>query len=46
LNLDEVRIENLRLGDTSVDFLIRRVGSGVTVEVLRNHGDVEFLQSV
>jgi hypothetical protein len=46
LNLDEVRIENLRLGDASADFLIRRDASGVAVEVLRKRGDIEILQSV
>jgi hypothetical protein len=46
LNLDEVRIENLRLGDVSADFLIRRHGSGVDVEVLRKRGDIEILKSV
>ncbi|HEY6288446.1 MAG TPA: amylo-alpha-1,6-glucosidase, partial [Nitrospiraceae bacterium] len=45
-NLDEVRIENLRLGDASADFLIRRDGSGVTVEVLRKRGDIGILKSV
>jgi len=46
LNLDEVRIENLRLGDASTDFLIRRDGSGVAVEVLRKGGDIEILKSL
>jgi hypothetical protein len=46
LNLDEVRIENLRLGDASADFLIHRDGSGVAVEVLRKRGDIEILKSV
>ena len=41
LNLDEVRIDNLRLGDASVDCLIRKDASGATVEVLRKHGDIE-----
>jgi glycogen debranching enzyme len=46
LNLDEVRIENLRLGDASADFLIRRDGSGAAVEVLDKRGDIEILKSV
>src|ERR1035437_2087030 len=46
LNLDEVRIDNLRLGDASADLLIRRDGSGVAVEVLRKRGDIEILKSV
>jgi glycogen debranching enzyme len=46
LNLDEVRIENLRFGDASADFLIRRGISGVAVEVLRKRGDIEILKSL
>jgi glycogen debranching enzyme len=46
LNLDEVRIENLRLGDASADFLIRRDRSDVAVEVLSKRGDIEILESV
>jgi glycogen debranching enzyme len=46
LNLDEVRIENLRIGDASADFLIRRHGAGVAVEVLRKRGDIQILESV
>jgi glycogen debranching enzyme len=45
LNLDEVHIENLRLGDASADLLIRREGSGVAVELLRKRGDIEVLKS-
>ena len=45
LNLDEVRIENLRLGDASADFLIRRDGSGAAVEVLRKRGDIEIISA-
>ena len=45
LNLDEVRIDNLRLGDASADFLIRRNGSGATVEVLRKDGDIENISA-
>jgi glycogen debranching enzyme len=45
-NLEEVRIENLRLGDASADFLIRRDGSGAAVEVLHKRGDIEIFKSV
>jgi glycogen debranching enzyme len=45
VNLDEVRVENLRLGDAFADFLIRRDGSGVAIEVVRKHGDIEILKS-
>jgi glycogen debranching enzyme len=45
LNLNEVRIENLRLGDASADFLIRRDRAGVAVDLLRKHGDLEVLKN-
>ena len=45
VNLDELRVENLRLGDAFADFLIRRDGSGVAVEVVRKRGDIEILKS-
>jgi len=45
-NLDEIRIENLRVGDAVADFLIRRDESVVAVKVLRKHGDLEILGSV
>jgi glycogen debranching enzyme len=45
LNLDEIHIENLQLGDSSADFLIRREGSGVAVDLLRKRGDIEVLKS-
>ena len=45
-SLEEVRIENLRLADTSVDLRVHRHNSDVDVEVLRRQGDVEILKSV
>ncbi|MCK8783688.1 amylo-alpha-1,6-glucosidase [Roseomonas sp. NAR14] len=40
--LEWVRLKNLRLGDASVDVLLRRFHpSGVSVSVLRREGDVE-----
>ena len=45
LNLDEVRIENLRIGAASADLLIRRDGSGVAVKVLRKCGDIENISA-
>jgi glycogen debranching enzyme len=44
-NLNALRIENLRVGDASVDFLIRREASGTVVEVLRKQGALEILTS-
>jgi glycogen debranching enzyme len=44
LNLDEVIIENLRIGDASADLLIRREGSSVDVKLLRQRGDIEVLK--
>jgi glycogen debranching enzyme len=43
LNLDEVHIENLRIGDASADLVIRKDGSGVTVKLLGKRGDLEVL---
>jgi glycogen debranching enzyme len=39
--LDEVRLRNLRLGDASVDLLIRRHGDSVLLDVLRRTGSIE-----
>jgi glycogen debranching enzyme len=40
--LREVRISDLRVGDASVDLLLRRHGSDVGINVLRREGDVEI----
>jgi hypothetical protein len=45
-NLTEVRIQNLRVGDATADFVIARDGSIVTVEILRKTGNVEIVESV
>lgn len=45
-NLDEVRIENLRVVDASVDLLMRRQEDGVDVEVLRRRGEIEIVKSL
>jgi glycogen debranching enzyme len=45
-NLDEVRIENLRVADASVDLLMRRQEDGVAVEVLRRRGEIEIVKSL
>ena len=44
-NLDEVRIENLRVGDAFADLLISRGQSSVDVKVLCKNGDIEILKS-
>jgi glycogen debranching enzyme len=44
--LDHLKIENLRLGDASVDLLVRRYDGGAAVEVLRKQGQIEILKSV
>jgi glycogen debranching enzyme len=46
LVLDEVRISNLRLVDSSVDLLIRRLDVGVSVEVVRKRGEIEIVKSL
>jgi glycogen debranching enzyme len=45
-NLSEVRMHNLRVGDASADFLIRREGPAVEVEILRKTGNVEIVESI
>jgi glycogen debranching enzyme len=45
-DLRELRIENLKLMDSSVDLLIHREDDGVAVEVLRRRGEIEILKSV
>jgi glycogen debranching enzyme len=44
-NLDEVTVENLRVGDASVDILFRRHKDDVAVEVLRRKGELEAVKS-
>ena len=46
LNLAELTIENLQVGDAAVDLLVRRNQEGVAVEVLRRIGEVEVSKSV
>jgi glycogen debranching enzyme len=43
--LDEVRLSNLRLGETSVDLLLQRVRNDVALDVLRRDGPVEIVMS-
>jgi len=45
-DLRELRIENLKLMDSSVDLLIHRQDDAVAVEVLRRRGEIEILKSV
>jgi len=45
-NLTEVRMHNLRVGDATADFLIRRDGVSVAVEILRKTGNVEIVESL
>lgn len=45
-NLTEVRVENLRVGDATADFLVRRDGHAVIVEILRKAGNVEIVESI
>ncbi len=45
-NLTEVRMHNLRVGDASADFLIRRDGTSVAVEILRKTGNIEIVESL
>jgi glycogen debranching enzyme len=45
-NLDEVRIQNLRVVDASVDLLMHRNEDGVSVEVLRRRGEIEIVETL
>jgi glycogen debranching enzyme len=45
-NLTEVRIQNLRVGDASTDFRIHREGQTIKVEVLRQAGNIETVESI
>jgi glycogen debranching enzyme len=42
-SLDELRIHNLEVGDTTVDLLLRRREHDVGVDVLRRDGDVQLM---
>jgi glycogen debranching enzyme len=46
INLDEVRILNLRVVDATVDLLMRRHEDGVAVEVLRRRGEIEIVKTL
>ncbi len=45
-NLSEVRVENLRVGDATADFLIHREGHNTKVEILGKSGNVEIVESI
>jgi glycogen debranching enzyme len=45
-NLNEVRVQNLRVGDAVADFVIRRSDGGVKVEILRKVGSIEIVESI
>jgi hypothetical protein len=38
--LEEVTLRNLRLGQSVVDLMLRRHGSDVSLQVLRNEGHI------
>jgi glycogen debranching enzyme len=44
--LDQVRIENLSVGDLDADLVFRRSGSRVDLEIVRRRGDIEVQQSM
>jgi glycogen debranching enzyme len=45
-NLDEVRVERLRVGAASVDLLLRRHSRGIAVEVVKKDGELEIVKSI
>jgi hypothetical protein len=40
--LDEVVVRNLAVGRSSLDFLVRRQGSGTSVQILHRRGDARI----
>jgi glycogen debranching enzyme len=46
VNLDEVMIQGLQVGDATVDILVRRYPDGVAVDVPRRRGEVEVVKAV
>ena len=46
LNLGEVRIENLRVVDATVDLRIHRHEDGMALEVLRRRGEIEIVKTL
>jgi glycogen debranching enzyme len=45
-NLDEVRVEGLRVGNATVDLLLKRHSRGTAVEVLKKDGEIEIVKSI
>jgi glycogen debranching enzyme len=45
-SLDEVRINDLRVGNACVDFLVKRDRHSIAVEVLKKEGDLEIIKSI
>jgi glycogen debranching enzyme len=46
INLDEVMIQDLQIGDATVDILVRRYSDGVAIDVPRRRGEVEVVKAV
>jgi hypothetical protein len=44
--LDEVRVEHLRVGAASADILLKRHSHGIAVEVLNKKGELEIVKSI
>lgn len=45
-NLDELRLEGLRVGEARVDLLLKRHSQGTAVEVLKKDGELEIVKSI
>jgi len=45
-NLDEIRIESLRVGEARADLIFRRQGRDVWIEAERRRGDLEIVKSI
>jgi glycogen debranching enzyme len=45
-NLTEIRVQNLRIADAQIDFVVRRVGASVKTEILRKAGNIEVVEAI
>jgi glycogen debranching enzyme len=45
-NVDELRLEGLRVGEARVDLLLKRHSQGTAVEVLKKDGELEIVKSI
>jgi hypothetical protein len=44
--LDELRVRDLKVGEASLDLIVRRHGGDTTVEIARREGKVEVVETL